>query len=72
MPEIDLKMNLDAARDWMNDQAETFDLGPCRLKVATRRAINRTLGHMRSLISMEIRDRYYAKKNEVDNSMKLI
>ena len=71
MPEIDLKMNLDAARDWMNDQAETFDLGPYRLKVATRRAINRTLGHRRSLISMEIRDRYYAKKNEVDNSMKL-
>lgn len=71
MAGIQLRMNVEEARQWLADGGEEFRQGSSRLKVATQRAINRTLEHMRSLISMEIRDRYYAQKEDVDAALEV-
>lgn len=71
MDVLAIKMNIEEARRWLDDGGEEFRLGSSRLKVANQRAINRTLKHMRSLISMEIRDRYYTKKEDVDAALKV-
>lgn len=46
-------------------------LGDEELRFACARAINRSLGHMRSLISQEIRDIYYIKKAVLDKGIRL-
>lgn len=44
-------------------------LGDEELRFACARAINRSLGHMRSIISQEIRDIYYVKKSVLDKGI---
>lgn len=46
-------------------------LGDEELRFACARAINRSLGHMRSIISQEIRDIYYIKKQVLDKGIRL-
>ncbi|WP_297668981.1 hypothetical protein [uncultured Desulfovibrio sp.] len=62
------KLVSDFRRDGLLDG---FRLGSSRVRVATSRAINRTLEHMRTLISKDIRAIYYVKKKDLDAGIKI-
>lgn len=49
---------------------DDFRFGSSRVRVAVSRAINRTLDHMRTQISNQIRAVYYVKKQDLDPNIK--
>lgn len=55
----------------LGDLETEFRLGSSRVRGAAARAINRSLGHMRSLISQSLRDIYYVKKEQLDAGIRL-
>lgn len=72
MADFEFHVNAEAARKFLNTEADTLRNGSSRLRLAVSRAINRTMAHMRTVISGRIRKTYNVKKSDLDASLKII
>lgn len=66
---FDITINANEDTDLIEDFA--LYSGSSRVRIAFNRAITRTLMHMRSLVSQEIRDYYAIKKQEIDRDIRI-
>lgn len=72
MASFDLSVTADIdGAEALADARNLVRLGRNYIRVACARAINRSLKHMRSIISAEIRDIYYVKKKVLDKGIKV-
>lgn len=62
MPDFEFHINADAARKYLTDGAAQLRDGSSRMRLAVSRTINRTMAHMRTVISGRIRQTYNVKK----------
>jgi len=70
--DFEFHVNAESARKFLNTEADTLRNGSSRLRLAVSRAINRTMAHMRTVISGRIRKTYNVKKSDLDASLKII
>ncbi|WP_296966938.1 hypothetical protein [uncultured Desulfovibrio sp.] len=71
MADFEFHINADAARKYLDQAAKLRD-GSSRMRLAVSRTINRTMKHMRTVISGRIRQTYNVKKSDLDASLKII
>lgn len=65
---LTIKADIEGARE-IAGVLRLMRMGDGRVRKVCTNAINRSLAHMRSLISAEIRDIYYVKKNVLDKGI---
>lgn len=63
-----ITVNSKEIKDYLGDLSNRFEIGSSRLKIVGSRAVNRTLAHLKSHISKDIRKTYYVKKGDLDKS----
>lgn len=72
MPDFEFHINADAARKYLTGELAQTRSGSSRMRLAVSRAINRTMAHMRTVISGRIRKTYNVKKSDLDASLKVV
>lgn len=66
---IFLQINTQQVLARLGAEGKRFRNGSSKLRMATARAVNRTLAHMRTSISKELRATYYVKQADITKAM---
>lgn len=72
MADFEFHINADAARQFLTGEISRLRDGSSRMRLAVSRTINRTMAHMRTVISGRIRQTYNIKKSDLDAALKII
>ena len=72
MADFEFHINADAARQFLTGEIARLRDGSSRMRLAVSRTINRTMKHMRTVISGRIRQTYNVKKSDLDAALKII
>ena len=67
-----LHINTGEIKDRLGELGDNFSYASSQLKVIGARAVNRTVSHMRTVISKELRKKYYVQKRDLDASITIV